>query len=342
MKKLKLVFALLSAALISSASNAGELTVTGNAKASYQIIGGNNASAAQEVGKTLAIENELVFGAKGELDNGTTWTYSMQLDQGNVDDPSITMTNSYGTLGLFQAAGGFNAKHFGAANAIGYGSQFGRGNSSGEFVDPYDIGGLSNIQYHTPAGLLPFGTQFKIAKGFAGSATLKPGDAIGAANTVADAMSYSIDVTPVDGLAIQAQYYKEDALSGNTDKGQVKESGAIGAKYTMGNFTAGYTRGAVVPASGTTVATINAYNNDSYSFGFKVNDNLSISYGVEESTANYTTDTTADVTVEIDSIQAAYTMGGMTVSASLKNVDNYSYSATNDTKEATIFLTLAF
>ena len=342
MKKLKLVFALLSAMLISSVSYAGEVTVTGNAKASYQIIGGNNASAAQEVGKTLAIENELVFGAKGELDNGTTWTYSMQLDQGSVDDPSITLTNGYGTLGIFQAAGGFNAKHFGSANVIGYGSQFGRGNSSGEFVDPYDIGGLSNIQYHSPAGLLPFGTVIKAAKGFAGSATNKPGDAIGTADTVSDATSYSIDIAPIDGLALQAQYYTEDALSAKDQTGQKKESGAYGAKYAVGNVTVGYTKGYVAPASGKTVASINEYVNTSYSVGLKLNDNLSVSYGVEESTANYTTDSTADVTVEIDSIQAAYTMGGMTVSASLKNVDNYSYSATNDTNEATIFLSLAF
>ena len=342
MNKLTKIVAFLSAMLISTASIAGELTVTGNAKASFQIVGSDNASAKQEAGRALTIENSIVLGATGELDNGTTWKYSFQLDAGSVDDPSITLSNNWGTIGLFAAAGGLNAKHYGAANAITYGSQYGRGNTTGEFYDPGDVGGLSNIQYHTPAGLLPLGTVIKVAKGFAGSATAIQGDAIPVANTAQDAMNYSIDISPIAGLGIQATYFTQEALSGTTDSGQEAESAAIGAKYALGNFTVGYTKGYNVPVSGATVATINLYTNDSYSVGFKVNDNLSISYGREESEANNTLDSTANVTAEIDVIQAAYTMGGLTLAASVKGVDNYSYTATNDVNEATLFLTLAF
>jgi len=307
----------------------------------------DSAAAAQETGKTLSVENELVFGASGELDNGTTWNYSMQLDAGAVDDPTITLTNNFGTIGIFGGAGGLNAKHFGSANAVAYGSQFGRGNGTGEFQDPADIGALNNIQYHTPAGLLPLGIVGKISKAFTGSATNKPGDAPLATASIGDAMSYSIDIAPIENLALQASYTTVDQTTAIAQDGQSQESGAIGAKYTMGNFTAGYSRGYHAPASpksaaSGTVSAINEYINDSYSIGVKVNDNLSVSYGKEESTANYTTDTTADVTVEIDVIQAAYTMGGLTTSVSVKNVDNLSYDTTKDSKEATIFLTLAF
>ena len=344
MKNIKLVIALLATVLFSSASTAGELTVSGAAKASLAIYGSNNAAAKQEAGKTLAIENLLIFGASGELDNGATWNYSMQIDKGAVDDPSITIANSWGTLGVFQAAGGLNAKHFGSANVIAYGSQFGRGNTTGEFYDPQDISGISNIQYHTPAGLIPFGTVIKVAKGFAGTATNVPGDALAEAATTGDAMSYSIDVAPLEGLALQGSYTKEETTSARADKGQPKESVAAGAKYAMGNFTIGYTRGVYMPAVAVDVSnasSINYYDNTSYSIGMKVNDNLSISYGREDSEANKVTDGT-NVTAEIDTIQAAYTMGGLTLSASVKNVDNYSYVATNDTTEATLFLTLAF
>lgn len=344
MKNIKIVIALLATVLFSSASNAGELTVTGAAKASLAIYGSDNVSARQETGRTLAIENLLVFGASGELDNGTTWKYSMQIDKGAVDDPSITLANSWGTVGLFQAAAGLNAKHFGTANVIGYGSQFGRGNTTGEFYDPQDLSGISNVQYHTPAGLIPFGTVIKVAKGFAGTHTNVPGDALAEAASTGNAMSYSIDIAPLEGLALQGSYTKEEALSTVTDAGQTKESVAAGAKYAMGNFTVGYTRGVYMPALATSgvASSINYYDNTSYSIGMKVNDNLSISYGREESEANNVTDATTNVTAEIDTIQAAYTMGGMTLSASVKNVDNYSYTATNDTSEATIFLTLAF
>jgi hypothetical protein len=347
MRNLKIIVALLSAMLISSASVAGELTVTGNAKATMNIGSSDSAAAAQETGRTLSVENELVFGASGELDNGTTWKYSMQLDAGAVDDPTITLTNNFGTIGIFGGAGGLNAKHFGSANAVAYGSQFGRGNGTGEFQDPADIGAVNNIQYHTPAGLLPLGIVGKVSKGFTGASTNKPGDAPLASSAIGDSMSYSIDIAPIENLALQASYTTVDQTTAIAQDGQSQESGAIGAKYTMGNFTAGYSRGYHAPASpksaaSGTVATINEYVNDSYSIGVKVNDNLSVSYGKEESTANYTTDSTADVTAEIDVIQAAYTMGGLTTSVSVKNVDNLSYDTTQDTKEATIFLTLAF
>jgi len=350
MRNLKIIVALLSAMLISSASVAGELTVTGNAKATMNIAGSDTSSAAVDSGKTLSVENELVFGASGELDNGTTWKYSMQLDAGAVDDPTITLTNSYGTIGIFQAAGGLNAKHFGSANAIGSASGWGKGNGTGEFQDPADISSLSNIQYHTPAGLLPFGIVGKVAKGFTGSATNKPGDAPIATASIGNAMSYSIDAAPIDGLALQASYTNVETVNATADDGQEQESGAIGAKYALGNFSVGYTKGYHAPSSpksaaSGTVATINSYVNDAYSIGMKINDNFSVSYGKEKSEANYTTDTTADRTVEIDSVQAAYTMGGLTTSLALKNADNVSYStgaSAVDTKEATIFLTLAF
>lgn len=340
-----MLIALATAALVSTASLAGELTVTGNAKATLNIAGSDSSSAAQEAGKTLSVENEIVFGATGELDNGTTWKYSMQLDAGAVDDPSITLTNGMGTIGIFQAAGGLNTKHYGSAMAIAYGSQFGRGNGATDFIDPYDIGGLSNIQYHTPAGLLPFGTVIKVGKAFAGAATNKPGDAPLTASSVNGAENYLIELSPIEGLGVSASYYHEDNAVGTLDDGQEKESGSIGAKYAMGNFSVGYTKGYIAPETAKTSTDVNEYINTSYSLGVKVNDNLSLSYGKEKSTANYTADATADVSVDISAIQAAYTMGGLTAGVSMKNVDGLGYSSgatVKDTKEATLFLTLAF
>ena len=55
-------------------ANAGELTVTGSAKATYNHQGGG--SAANNSGKNLGISNELMFTASGELDNGYTWSTS--------------------------------------------------------------------------------------------------------------------------------------------------------------------------------------------------------------------------------------------------------------------------
>ena len=59
---LKTIAVLVSASLISVAAKAGELTVTGSAKASYMSHGGN------DTGKAIGISNEPSAPAKNPLD----------------------------------------------------------------------------------------------------------------------------------------------------------------------------------------------------------------------------------------------------------------------------------
>jgi hypothetical protein len=342
MKNLKIAIALLATMLVSGVTYAGDLTVTGTARASLNTGGSDSTTGVSEAGgKSLAIENEFVFKAAGELDNGTTWAYSVQLDQGEIDDSAITLTNGYGTIGLFGQAGGLNFKHGGSQMAIGYGSQIGEDT----IIDPYDIGGLNNIQYHSPAGLLPFGTVIKAAISMAGNDTSKPGDSVVANGEAAsrNAKNYSIETAPLDGLKLGASWYEETAQSTDTDGGQQKQAGAAYISYAMGNWGFGASKGFAAPARAQTATTgINQYETTSYSVGVKVNDNLSLSYGVEKSIANQTTNATASVEAEIDTIQAAYTMGGMTLAAAIKSIDNVDYNDLADQTEAHLIMTLAF
>ena len=72
-----------------------------------------------------------------------------------------------------------------------------------------------------------------------------------------------------------------------------------------------------------------------------VNDNLSISGSVEKSDASYTTQT-SDGKNETKAIQAAYTMGGMTMAISHANKDGVAYAANNDVSETILAVTMAF
>ena len=70
--------------------NAGELSVSGTAKATY------NASSGNQTDNGIGVTNELNFTASGEMDNGYTWSYSMELDPAsggaaNNDDTQITL-----------------------------------------------------------------------------------------------------------------------------------------------------------------------------------------------------------------------------------------------------------
>ena len=85
----------------------------------------------------------------------------------------------------------------------------------------------------------------------------------------------------------------------------------------------------------------NYYQTDSISIGYTVNDDLSISYGEEESLANLRLDA-AEYNVEITTIQAAYTMGGMTITAGVKDIENADYTQNKDQSEGHLVVSMAF
>ena len=94
----KLFVGILFSALVMAPSYAGEMTVTGGATATYT-TNGDDASA----GKNLAVSNELDFTASGELDNGYTWKYQVQLDGTSTanDDTRLELGTDMGTIGLY-------------------------------------------------------------------------------------------------------------------------------------------------------------------------------------------------------------------------------------------------
>ena len=342
MKKLNIVVAtLFSVFLISSAVNAGELSVTGSVKATITTGGsGSTAGASESGGRALAISNDIDFNASGDLDNGWTWAWQTQLDGGAIDDTKLTISTDYGTVGLFGTEGALNFKHGGSQMALGYGSQIG---SAGGIVDPDDVATYNNVQYHTPAGLLPLGTVAKAGITMSGSATSEPADSpIGTGGAARNGVTYSLETAPIEGLKLGASYFTIDQAVGTNQEGQEEENGAYYASYTMGNFGVGYSKAYKAPALASTPATtINYYETTSYSVGLAVNDNLSVSYGYEKSHANKVTDAT-ESDVKIDTIQAAYTMGGLTATVGIKDIENASYTANADQSEAHFVLSMAF
>ena len=63
-----------------SVANAGELSISGDAKASYTITSSDGASGKVEQGKGLGVSNEFTLSASGELDNGMSWNYAQDID----------------------------------------------------------------------------------------------------------------------------------------------------------------------------------------------------------------------------------------------------------------------
>jgi len=372
---LKLTLVLLTSFAFSASAIAGTLSVAGTAKATYNIQSSESSGAGNNTGKGLGITNELNFTAAGELDNGYTWAYSMELDPSSTasanDDTQMTLTTPYGRVGIFVSEGGLNKQLKFSSAAYTAGIDLG----IGAVDDPMAISEFNSLQYQTPTGLIPFGTVFNVgfspsvdkAQSNSGNAAgtadiiVNTGDtAIGAAytspNAVSDVTEYSLSMTPIDGLTVNASYM--DAGSNLVDaKAQDYEAGVINAKYAIGGFTVGYGVTKIAPyrPSATTAGDeyLQYIENRDWSIGYAINENLSVSidqskaerYMQSVAAASGTkTDTTNSQ--DVQSLQAAYSMGGMTLALAHTNTDGDGFTKEDTTRadnKQTIFaVTMAF
>jgi len=357
---IKSVIVVLSSVSLFGLANAGELSVSGTAKATYNIYSGD----ANEK-KGLGITNELNFTASGELDNGYTWSYSMELDPADAsaggaatnDDTSLTMTTPLGTFGVFVVEGGLD-KEDGGSQSV-YGRPTDIGDPSSGNGDAHNIDSYNNVQYHTPADLLPFGIAAKVAYATGLDGTNNSGNAIGAVDTDETAITdagqsatqYQVTAAPIDGLSIFASYMEFSGF-GVDKNDQEPESGAYGATYASGPFSIGYSKAYKTVGHGGSLQSgtggasgsgiVDFYEQTNYSVAYVASDNLSLSYEVEKDNANYVLNTTADVEQKSRAIQAAYTMGGMTIAVSRGSYDNASYTDGNNIDTTLFALTMAF
>ena len=349
MKKIsKLLVGILFSALVISPSYAGEMTVTGGATATYT-TNGDDASA----GKNIAVSNELDFTASGELDNGYTWKYQVQLDGASTanDDTRLEIGTDMGTVGFYVSEGGMSAELHGVG-AMGPGFDY---VSPSSFSTGYDVDGYANIQYHLPADLLPFGMTAKVGYVPNMSATTmlsaKESDStITSAAEGKDMQMLQLTAAPIDGLSIKGDIAEVQGEGGQTD-GDDGISANLGAKYTMGQFSIGYTEGGYQPATGLTAGdgTI-TYENKYIGAQFDINDNVSVSYNQDESmrsTRNAiadgaTTSTTTDITMEQTSLMLSYTTGGATIGIADVEVDNSDYTSGLTETQTVVSLGISF
>ena len=357
---IKSVIVMLSSVSLFTSANAGELSVSGTAKATYNILSGYS-----NVGKGLGITNELNFTAAGELDNGYTWSYSMELDPNAVsagttagaqsgaenDDTKLTLTTPYGTVGVFISEGGLDVEDAASQSVYGRPTDIGDPSST---TDNYTIDAYNNVQYHTPADLLPFGISAKIAYApdLSDVAAGASGNNSGAVSTQSttfvgeNATEYQVKASPIDGLTVGASYFERDEQGGATKRDQDAESGAYYFTYANGPVSIGYSQAyrAEMLANNAyqTGTDVDYYDQTNYSIAFAASDDLSVSYERETSEKNFVGSGQAAVEQESSAVQVAYTMGGMTIALSHASHDNNGYSTTNNQDQSLIAITMAF
>jgi len=124
-----------------------------------------------------------------------------------------------------------------------------------------------------------------------------------------------------------------------------RRSGAYAAKYAIANFTVGYGKSfkAMIANAITAGATeVEYYENKGISVAYAVNDALTVSYTKEDNQQHMQTSATATNDIDVKSVQAAYTVGGATLSLARTSYDNIAYVENDDAEETIIALAFAF
>ncbi len=356
-----LVISFASIVMFTAQSNAGELTVTGTAKATYNIIsGGNQASAGNGIAKAIGIANEIDFTASGELDNGYTWGYQVQFDPGDttavagdgkangVDDSKLTLTTPYGTVGVFQTEGGLRVENKGSQSVYARPTDIGLATG---INTTNDIDGFNNIQYHTAAGMLPYSTSIKVGYASGLQNNMNSSNAVGEDPSAAadSATQIQILATPMDGLNVGADYFMNNGskiAQGDTVLVQDNESGGVFITYALGAASFGISQSIQAPqVSRTALEEIGTETREDkqtkVSVAYNVTDNTSISLEREEGSRT-SFGPNEDASYEGQSLQVAHNMGGMTTTVAYSQHDNVSYTSGNDMTQILFAVAMAF
>jgi len=328
-----------------SGANAGDMTVSGGATATWSQNGG------QVTGNPIGLASNLTFKGSGELDNGTTFAIGIYHDDKAVWSSAdlVITTPSIGSITIDQGAGGTGLDIFDDKMPTAWEEV--DGTSLGTGIDKITgVGGSTNIQYQTPTA---FGTQLTLA--YAGrNDGVQTGDkAVGGDGNSHKEQGYDVllNINPslgtdlLSGLNIFAGGSRTEVPNGSASGIEAvndHEEVVAGATLAIGPVSLGYQRSAEFTgliATGTT----EYYANDNYGISFNISDSLSVSYGNYESQRQINTGG-VDVTVEADSYQLAYSVGGASIKIAESDVTNAKYqSGTNNAFEATtIALSLAF
>ena len=336
-----------SLAAVSSA-NAGEMSVSGSATATYQ------STAGATTGNPIGMNSGLTFAGSGELDGGQTFSYTItNADQAAFSAGSISLTtNSLGTwtIGAIHGGGGIDSKDDAMPTAWeevdGTGMTVGQDKISG-------VGASMNINWKSPKLL---GSNLSLAYAPRNDGKMV-NDKSSSGSTGSDRYQYGYDILldmnvdnafylPNVFIGGSATHQEGDHATGGIKVVQFddKYEAVAGFVWKLGPLSAGLQRSYENPglrAAGST----EYYANTAYGVSFNVNDSLSLSYGEHWSHRSLIRPGTNEaVRSEAESLQVAYTIGGVALKLAESKVDNAQYvsGGAGDLEGRTIAMSLAF
>ena len=320
----------LAGSLVATSAIAGELSLSGGAKVSYVTKSGT-LETTNVVASGYAMDQEISASGSAELDNGFTVSLSHGLSgSGAEGSDTSSITLDMGDMG-----------------SIYYNDTDGHGGLAGledKMPKAYEEAndGLGTTATAATMAKMASGAGFGYSTSV-GGATISIGysDNLGASANRSDGGQDTTSASVDSSSSVAITYPVEDmgltvfggvGTEGQAD-GKELDHSTIGATYAFGPATVGYQiNDEDDSATGGT-----DYETEIYAISFMVNENFSISYGEHNTEKSGTS-----VDQEAESIQASYSMGGMTVNIKDSEMTGVAHTATNTHETTEVILIFAF
>ncbi len=334
----------LAGSLVAVSANAGTLAVTGGAEISYtsQEYSAAADDAGNNNGNRFGVEKFISFSGSGELDNGHTISIYHGGPAGAFSSSTLTYDmGDMGTLSYHDATQDVGIGKIDDLMPSAYeepwdGVDFTPTAAGSGVVGRVDSG-QTGFNYNVSAGMAtinvgysPAGSQAAVDDGG------MSGDVSNAVVASAQSsQSIAIQADVMDGLMVFAGVGDKGGPATATTEYEDDHS-TYGLKYTMGAITAGYQHSEIDDNDGTDNTSTET---DAFGLAFAINDNLSISYGYQETEIG-----TGRTDQELTGYAIGYSMGGMSIKAQRNEADESVTSGTtaNEYKRTEILVGFAF
>ena len=303
----------LATSLVSTASFAGELSVSGSAALTY--TGLDSASDSNP----WVMADSIKFNGGGDLDNGMTVSVYYEIDRGYTD--------AYDDYNLKLGMGDMGTLSFSGASSSGSGVDSVKDIIPNAYTPVYELAnevggavdnGLLDTSANTQTGQWGYDVS---ASGFDISISYNPKPGAAAEAETGYSVKYE---GLMDGLML---------MYGAFDDGDIAENTTYGVKYTMGAVTA------AIQATDVDYEATTSTDQDATHMGVSVaiNEELTISAGRQE----VEFDGVADDEVNTG-LQASYTMGSISFSGGFNKVESAGGTANKDTEASMFAASFAF
>jgi len=338
----KIGMSALAGSLVMVSANATEYTFSGGLMSVFSTQDRPVTGVEADQGKGLTTATDLTFNASGELDNGFTVGYMMAVDTDTaLSNTSSQLTVGMGSLGTLRVnnKGGSKANSIDDITPHAYNetwdglssvnpSTFGSRTSSGSIEYRIPVQDYMGVTVNASVLYDPNANETSPTKG-----------AVSASNVSGNA--YTLQLAHADsGVEVGGGYETVDDDQGKTSaSGTTETTGYI--KYAVGGLTAAYQMAYANNVNGTAVEGADT-ETDFWGVAY-TSGNTTVSYAESSTQTKGVSDTAVELERELESLQVAYVMGAMTLSAAMSETSNADgATATDKYEENTLAVSFAF